>query len=58
MLDSEYYGMVISKYKICDVLLIDDLFKGKINESDINIMFEIVNYRSSRVKCKVINRKY
>lgn len=23
----------------------DDLFKGKINESDINIVFEIINYR-------------
>lgn len=28
-----------------EVLIIDDLFKGKINESDINIVFEIVNYR-------------
>jgi len=45
MLDSEYYGRLISKYKSCDVLLIDDLFKGKINESDINIIFEIINYR-------------
>ena len=26
-------------------VFIDDLFKGKINESDINIMFEIINYR-------------
>lgn len=27
------------------MLLIDDLYKGKITETDINIMFEIVNYR-------------
>ena len=27
------------------VLLIDDLFKGKLSESDINIVFEIINYR-------------
>jgi DNA replication protein DnaC len=45
MLDEEYYRKVISKYQTCDVLLMDDLFKGKINESDINIVFEIINYR-------------
>ncbi|GAA0079166.1 hypothetical protein UT300005_35450 [Clostridium sp. CTA-5] len=45
MLDDEYYTKMISKYQTCDVLLIDDLFKGKVNESDINIMFEIINYR-------------
>lgn len=45
ILDIEYYSKTIAKYKLCEVLLIDDLFKGKINESDINIMFEILNYR-------------
>lgn len=45
MLDQEYYIRTISKYQLCEVLLIDDLFKGKINESDINVMFEIINYR-------------
>lgn len=45
MLDEEYYKKQISKYKTAEVLLVDDLFKGKINETDINIMFEIVNYR-------------
>ncbi len=45
MLDQEYYIKTISKYQLCEVLLIDDLFKGKINESDINIVFEIINYR-------------
>ena len=45
MLDAEFYSKMISKYQICEVLLIDDLFKGKINESDINIVFEIINYR-------------
>jgi DNA replication protein DnaC len=46
MLDEEYYKKSISKYQLCDVLLVDDLFKGKINDSDINIMFEILNYRN------------
>ncbi len=45
MLDQEYYIKTLSKYQLCEVLLIDDLFKGKINESDINIVFEIINYR-------------
>lgn len=45
MLDHEYYTKTISKYKLCEGLLIDDLFKGKVNESDINIVFEIINYR-------------
>ncbi|AQR88729.1 chromosomal replication initiator protein DnaA [Clostridium saccharobutylicum] len=45
MIDQEYYSKVIAKYQTCEVLLIDDLFKGKINDSDINILFEIINYR-------------
>lgn len=45
MTDNEYYQKEMNKYKKCEILLIDDLFKGKITESDINIIFEIVNYR-------------
>lgn len=45
MIDQEYYTKTISKYQLCEVLLIDDLFKGKVNESDVNIVFEIINYR-------------
>lgn len=45
MTDIEYYKKTISKYQFSEVLLIDDLYKGKITESDINIMFEILNYR-------------
>ncbi|GEQ21766.1 hypothetical protein CBU02nite_22720 [Clostridium butyricum] len=45
MIDQEYYTKTISKYQLCEVLLIDDLFKGKVNETDVNIMFEIINYR-------------
>lgn len=39
------YEKIMIRYKKCKVLLIDDLFKGNITLSDINIMFEIVNYR-------------
>ncbi|MDW8801476.1 ATP-binding protein [Clostridium sp. A1-XYC3] len=45
ILDEDYYARFIGRYKNCEVLLIDDLYKGKINESDINIIFEIINYR-------------
>lgn len=45
MLDEEYYKKMISKYQTAEVLLIDDLYKGKITEADINIIFELINYR-------------
>lgn len=43
--NEESYQREINKYKSAKVLLIDDLYKGKITESDHNIMFEIINYR-------------
>ena len=45
IMDDVYYNKVMNRYKNAKVLLIDDLFKGSISKSDINIMFEIVNYR-------------
>lgn len=45
MLDGEVYAKALNKYKKAEILLIDDLFKGQISKSDINIMFEIINYR-------------
>lgn len=43
--DHEYYLRELWKYQSCQVLLIDDIFKGKITEFDVNIIFEILNYR-------------
>lgn len=45
VIDEKKYASMILKYQVCEVLLIDDLFKGRLNESDVNIMFEIINYR-------------
>ncbi|WP_297522980.1 ATP-binding protein [uncultured Clostridium sp.] len=45
LIDEVNYLKKITKYKECELLMIDDLFKGKITESDINIMFEIINHR-------------
>ena len=58
MLDDDYYKKTINKYQKCDMLLIDDLFKGKVNESDINIMFEIVNYRYLNYKPMIVSSEY
>lgn len=44
----EEYQRLINKYKNAKVLFIDDLFKGKITESDIRIIFEIVNFRINK----------
>jgi DNA replication protein DnaC len=45
MIDVEYYKKIMSKYQTCDVLLLDDLYKGKVNGTDVNIIFELINYR-------------
>lgn len=45
IIDEDSYSKQINKYKFCELLLVDDLFKGKITESDVNIMFEIINHR-------------
>lgn len=55
IMDSENYNRVMSRYKNAKVLLIDDLFKGSITPSDINIMFEIVNYRYLNKKPMIIS---
>lgn len=43
--DESDYDREISRYAQARVLYIDDLLKGRITESDVNIMYEIVNYR-------------
>ena len=45
VMNMDTYEKIMNRYKQCKVLLIDDLFKGNITFSDINIIFEIVNYR-------------
>lgn len=57
------YQKEIEKYKTAPVLYIDDLYKGKISETDVNIMFELINHRyinmfpiiiSSEMSCESI----
>ena len=39
------YNTELNKFKKARVLFIDDMLKGKVTESDINLMYEIINYR-------------
>lgn len=43
------------RLKNARVLFIDDMLKGKVNESDINIMYEIINYRYLQRKPVIIS---
>lgn len=43
--DDIEYNTELNKYKHARVLFIDDLLKGKVTEADINLLYEIVNYR-------------
>ena len=45
MTDETGYDREINRYARARVLYIDDLLKGRVTESDVNIMYEIVNYR-------------
>ncbi|MGL5351812.1 MAG: ATP-binding protein [Clostridium sp.] len=45
IMDADSYSINLNRYKKVDVLLIDDLFKGQATKADVNIMFEIINYR-------------
>lgn len=58
MIDEEYYQREIGRYKNAPVLLIDDLFKGRITESDINIMYEIINFRYLKAKPIILSCEY
>lgn len=45
IIDGPAYSCEMGRYMEARVLYIDDLLKGKLTESDINILYEIVNHR-------------
>ena len=45
IMNEEEYVKLMNIYKKAKVLLIDDLFKGSVTKSDVNIVFEIINFR-------------
>lgn len=57
MLDG--YTELIEKYKTCSILIIDDFLKhtirnGKVNETDLGIMFDVLDYRYRNHKTVII----
>lgn len=52
--NQEYYRNTIEKYKNAQVLLIEDLFWGKKSEKELEIAYEIINYRYNRKKPMII----
>jgi DNA replication protein DnaC len=45
LLDEEEYIRELEKYANARLLYIDDMLKGRITDADVNIMYEIINYR-------------
>lgn len=45
IINEEEYGRELSRYMTARVLYIDDMLKGRLTEADVNIMYEIINYR-------------
>lgn len=61
--DEEEYNKIIGEVKTATVLLIDDLFKRagnekKVNDADVRIMFEIINYRYVNYKPIIVSSEY
>ena len=58
VLNAEVYKKKMDRYKKCQMLVIDDLFKGGYTDSDIRIMMEIINYRYSFKKPMMISSEF
>lgn len=43
--DSMAYTKEVNRFKEAEVLFIDDFLKGRVTEADVNIVYEIINYR-------------
>lgn len=53
--NKQLYDNQMYKLKNARVLFIDDLLKGKVNETDINIMYEVINYRYLQRKPVIVS---
>lgn len=53
--DEINYNNAINRFKNAPVLMIDDLLKGKNTEADVNVLFEIINYRYMKCLPMVIS---
>ena len=43
--DKTKYETKLNKYQKCNILFLDDLFKGGYTEAEIKLIFKIINYR-------------
>lgn len=55
IMDEHKYNLELGNIMHESVLFIDDLFKGKVTDSDINIMYTIINYRYLASKPLIIS---
>jgi len=63
MIDEVKYKKMVGRYQNAKVLMIDDLFKGmlkqgSVNDSEIRIMFEIINHRYMNDKPIIVSTEY
>ncbi len=45
VMEPDLYNREINRFKKAEVIFIDDFLKGKLTEADLNIIYEIINYR-------------
>ena len=55
IINEKVYQNRMNIFKNARVLLLDDLFKGKVTESEISIIFELINDRYLRKKATIIS---
>lgn len=55
MFNQDEYNKTIKSLKTCETLVIDDLFKGAPKPNDIDIVFQIINYRYLNKKPIIIS---
>lgn len=53
--DRGIYDAEMRKLKDCEVLYIDDFFKGSVTDGDINLAFELINDRYNTQKATIIS---
>lgn len=58
MVNTEEYARAIKKYKNVYCLYIDDLFKGRVSEADINLAFELIDARYRKRYPTIISSEY
>lgn len=53
--DSDAFNAIMKPLKECDILYIDDFLKGSVTEADINLAYELINYRYAGKKRTIIS---